>query len=152
MLPSGSRNSKDYPDHEDANLILRCYELRQEPVLRESRATILGKFQPRSLDELLELTAPGTPLNAPFRQVHTYWEMVYNFVRAGVVHGEFFVESNNGEGIFLLAKVHPFLAGYRERMGPRSFMNAEWVATHTEIGKALFARSQARVKALLEAK
>jgi hypothetical protein len=31
-------------------------------------------------------------------------------------------------------------------------MNAEWVATHTEIGKALFARQQQRVKALLEAK
>ncbi len=151
MLPSASRNSKDYPDHEDANLVLRCYELRQEPVLRESRATI-AKFQPKSLEELLEVTGPGTPLNAPFRQVHTYWEMVYNFVRVGVVHAEFFIESNNGEGLFLLAKVHPFLAGYRERMGPRSFMNAEWVATHTEIGKALFARQQQRVKALLEAK
>jgi len=152
VLPSASKLSKDYPDHEDANLILRCYELRQEPVLRESRAAIIGTFQPRSLDELIDLTKPGMPLNAPFRQVHTYWEMVYNFVRNGVVHAEFFVESNNGEGLYLYAKVHPFLAGYRERMGPRSFMNAEWVATHTEIGKALFARYGARVRQALEAR
>jgi hypothetical protein len=151
VLPSSSL-TKDYPDHEDANLVLRCYELRQEPVLRESRAAILGAFQPKSLEELLELTKPGAPLNAPFRQVHTYWEMVYNFVRHGVVHAEFFIESNNGEGLFLFAKVQPFLAGYRERMGPRSFANAEWAATHTEIGKALMARYHARVQQALEAK
>jgi len=152
VLPSGSKLTKDYPDHEDANLVLRCYELRQEPVLRESRAAIIGVFQPKSLEELLDLTKPGAPLNAPFRQVGTYWEMVYNFVRQGVVHAEFFLESNNGEGIYLLAKVHPFLAAYRERANPRAFLNAEWVSKNTTIGRELFARYQARVKAALEAK
>ena len=152
MLPSAHTLSKDFPDHEDANLVLRCYELRQEAVLRASRAEIVGKFQPTSLEELLALTGPGQPLNAPFRQVHTYWEMVYNFVRNGVVHADFFIESNNGEGLYLLAKVHPFLEGYREKMGPRAFMNAEWVATHCESGKALFTRYQGRVAQLLGAK
>ena len=150
MLPTHSKLSKDYPDHEDANLILRCYELRQEAVLRESRAKIVGPFQPTSLEELLEQTGPGAPLNAAFRQVHTYWEMVYNFVRHGVVHADFFVDSNNGEGLYLLAKVHPFLAGYRERMGPRAFSNAEWVAGNCDVGKALFARYQARVASALQ--
>ncbi len=28
---------KDAPDHKDAELLLRLYELRREPVLRESR-------------------------------------------------------------------------------------------------------------------
>ena len=154
MLPSSSKKllTKDFPDHEDANLVLRCYELRQEPVLRESRATIVGRFQPRSAEDLLEVTKPDSPLNAPFRQVHTYWEMVYNFVRHGVVHAEFFIESNNGEGLFLFSKVHPFLAQYREATGPRSFANAEWVTQNTEIGQALFARYQARVARLLEAR
>jgi hypothetical protein len=150
VLPSSHKSlSKDYPDHEDANLILRCYELRQEPVLRESRHTIVGRFQPRSFEELMETTKPDSPLNAPFRQVHTYWEMVYNFVRNGVVHAEFFVESNNGEGLYLFAKVHPFLDEYRKAVAPRAFFNAEWVATNTEIGQALFGRYQARVQKLL---
>lgn len=150
MLPHASKLSKDYPDHEDANLILRCYELRQETVLRESRSRIVGQFQPKSFDEFMEATGPGAPLNAAFRQVHTYWEMVYNFVRNGVVHADFFIESNNGEGLYLFAKVHPFLAQIRERVGPRSFHNAEWVATNCESGRQLFARHQARVAATMQ--
>lgn len=151
MLPSPSKlMSKDYPDHEDANLVLRCYELRQEAGLRDARTKIIGAFQPRSFEELMELTGPGATLNAAFRQVHSYWEMVYNFVKSGVVHAEFFVESNNTEGLYLFAKVQPFLARYREAVAPRGFANCEWVATHTEIGKALVARYQARVAAALE--
>jgi hypothetical protein len=146
VLPSSHRNSKDFPDHEDANLVLRVYELRQEPVLRESRSKLTAPtFQPKSLEELMELVGPGAPLNAAFRQVHTYWEMVYNFCRHGIVHMDFFLESNNGEGLFLYAKVQPFLAGVRERIGPRSFVNAEWVTQHSEFGKALHARYAERV-------
>ncbi len=30
---------KDTPDHHDAELVLRVYELRREPVMRQSRGT-----------------------------------------------------------------------------------------------------------------
>ena len=52
------------------------------------------------------------PLNAAYRQVGSYWEMVYSMARYGVVHPDFLLESA-GEGIFLFARVQPFLTQLR---------------------------------------
>ena len=39
-----------------------------------------------------------------------------------------------------------FLPQMREKMNPRSFLNAEWVATETEVGKRVFGMFQARIE------
>ena len=46
------------------------------------------------------------PLNAAWRQTSSYWEMVYSMARHGIVNPDYWVE-NNGEGLFLFAKVAP---------------------------------------------
>ncbi|MDZ4773577.1 MAG: hypothetical protein SGI72_10630 [Planctomycetota bacterium] len=125
--------SKELPDHHDADLVIKLYDLRREAVMRESRNAI-NTWVPKSWDELLEVTKPTHPMNAAWRQVSTYWEMVYSMGRHGIVHPEYFVE-NNAEGLLLFAKVAPHLERFRKELSPTAFKNAEWAATETAIGK-----------------
>lgn len=141
--------SKDSPDHHDAELVLRVYELRREPVMRQSRQEVNGTFWPRSYEEVAMIVKPTHPLNAAYRQVGSYWEMVYGMVRHGIVHPDYFMESN-GEGLFLYARIAPYLERFRAEISPVAFRNAEWVATETAAGRRLFEVFAKRVKAKLE--
>ena len=76
---------KDYPDHHDAELVLKLYELRREAVLRDARKTMTAWF-PKSADEFMKITKPDHPDNAAFRQVLGYWEMAFGMARHGVIH------------------------------------------------------------------
>jgi hypothetical protein len=142
---------KDFPDHHDAEIVMRAYELRREPVLRESRAAIIRDFLPRSWEEMQAILKGDHPLNAPFRQVSTYWEMIYGMAKHGIVHPEFLLESN-GEGLILYARAKPYVAQYREASGPRAFVNSEWITTHTEMGKQMLQRFEERAAKALAAK
>jgi len=138
--------SMQHPDHHDAELALRVYDLRREAVMRASRNAIARDFWPKTYEELRAvMTQPDHALNAPYRQVATYWELVYGMVRHGIVHAEYFLESN-GEGLFLFAKVHPFLAEIRRDTSPRAFANTEWVAVHCEPGRRIYEQVAARVR------
>jgi len=143
--------AKDTPDHHDAELVLRLYELRRETVMRESRDTINSQFWPRSFDDVLAVTKRDHHLNRPFRQVASYWEMVYGMVKHGVVNAEYFLESN-GEGFFLFAKILPYLEAYRREVSAQAFRNAEWVALKSPAGRDVFEAIQARVKKQAEAR
>jgi len=140
---------KEAPDHHDADLVLKIYDLRREPVMRESRNTINAKFWPRSAEEAVAVTATEHPLNVAFRQTSGYWEMVYGMARHGVIHPDFLVE-NNGEGLLLYARIEPYLEAFRQATSPGSFRNAEWVATHSSTGQMLMERYRARIKRVLE--
>lgn len=135
---------KDYPDHHDADLVLKLYDLRREPVMRESRDAIRRQFLPRSAADVLAVAQREHPLNAAFRQVSTYWEMVFGMGRHGIIEPNFLAE-NSGEGLVLFAKVEPFLGDYRATAGPRAFRNAEWMATQCETGREMFAGVRDRV-------
>jgi hypothetical protein len=143
--------AKDMPDHHDAELVLKLYELRREAVMRESRDTINTQFWPRSFEDLLAVTKRDHHLNRPFRQVGSYWEMVYGMVKHGIVNPEYFLESN-GEGFFLFAKVHPLLEAYRREVSPAGFRNAEWAALKCPAGRDMFESIQARVRKQAEAR
>lgn len=138
---------KDHPDHHDADLVLRLYELRREPVMRASRDAMGMRFLPRTFEEFAAVTKPDHPDNAAYRQVGTYWEMAYGLIKHGVLHPDLALESN-GEGLIFLAKAHPWLDRIRAQLNPRAFVHAEWVATQTEAGCRLFPLFQARVEKL----
>jgi len=135
---------KENPDHLDADLLLKIYDLRREAVMRESRAAINRDYWPRSAEEALEVLRSDHPLNRAWRQTTGYWELVYSMARHGVIHAEFLVE-NNGEGLFLFARAEPFLAQIRAAASPRTFRNAEWVAQETEMGRTMMEVYRARV-------
>jgi hypothetical protein len=140
---------KDRPDHHDAELVLRVYELRREPVMRQARHEIISTFWPKTYDELVAVTRATSPLNTAYRQVGSYWEMVYGMVRHQIVHADYFLESN-GEGLSLFARVAPYLERFRAEVSPVAFRNAEWVSRETETGRRSFDLFTARVKKALE--
>ncbi|MGQ0642289.1 MAG: DUF4760 domain-containing protein [Gemmatimonadaceae bacterium] len=142
---------KDAPDHHDAELVLRVYELRRDPVMRQSRQEISKKFLPTTYDDFVAVTKEDHPLNSAYRQVSSYWEMVYAMAKHGVIHGEFMLESC-GEGLYLFAKVRPYLERFRAEVNPLAFHNAEWVAEHTKRGQQLTERFSKRVAASLAAR
>jgi hypothetical protein len=142
---------KDAPDHLDADLILKLYDLRREESLRAAREKLTSEFWPKNAKEAVAVTAHEHPLNRTYRQVSTYWEMVYRMARHGIIHGDFLVE-NNGEGLLLYAKVEPYLAEIRAATSPRSFQNAEWVAKEVPMGCTIADHMRARVKKTLAAK
>jgi hypothetical protein len=128
--------SKSVPDFHDADLVLKVYDLRREAVMRESRDAINRDFWPRNEQEALAVLAPEHPLNRAWRQTSTYWEMVYGLCRNGIVHTDYLLESN-GEGLFLFAKMEPYLAALRQATSPRVLRNAEWAAASGDLGKAI---------------
>ena len=133
------------PDYEDAQLLLRLYELRREPVMRESRAAV-QRFNPKSYEELLAVTRSDHPANAAWRQVTTYWEMAYGMARHGIINADYLAE-NSGEGLFPYAKAFPWLDDLRRDTQPNVFKSAEWLVAHSDVAKASFERIRKRVEA-----
>jgi hypothetical protein len=130
------------PDHHDAELILRLYELRREPVMRASRDTIAFGFWPKAFDDVAAILDLSHPDNAAWRQVGSYWEMVFGFGSRGLIDPELLVE-NSGEGILLYMKVRAFL-GEMRATNPAAFRAVEWAATQTEAGRTKVASFEAR--------
>jgi hypothetical protein len=107
--------------YEDATIILKLYELRQEAVLRKARQWVSLEFNPATADELLAVAqGSGTQENAYYRQALTYWEMAASLVLHGAVKADLFLDSN-GEGLYFFAKFHAFQEEFQARTG-RPFM------------------------------
>jgi len=81
------------PTYEDANLILRLYEMRREARLREARAWFTAQFRVKTWEDLTRLAPGGTDQNASYRMVITYWDLVASFVTSGVLNRELFFQS-----------------------------------------------------------
>ncbi|MGI8988279.1 MAG: DUF4760 domain-containing protein [Bryobacteraceae bacterium] len=103
--------------HDDANLILRLYELRREERLRKARDWFVSSFKDvNTADQFMQLCPPGSPENAYFRMVVSYWDMAASFVTAGVLNPALFFR-NSGEMMYVwerLADVAPALRAQRE--------------------------------------
>jgi len=141
--------SKQQADHHDADLMLKCYDLRREDLMRKSR-DMIAKFYPKSYEEVVAVMNPEHPMNAAFRQCTSYWEMVYGMVKHGVVHPEFFMESS-AEGLFYYAKFEPYLEQIRNDYSPYALQNAEWVAKNTTTGKVIMDRIKAYFQKMADA-
>src|SRR5258707_7335942 len=94
---------------EDANLILKLYDLRREPVMREARNWFFT-FNPTSAAEYME-TLMG-PQGAYARMVISYWDMAASLVNNGAIDEQMFNDAN-GEHMFVFAKIEPILADMR---------------------------------------
>jgi hypothetical protein len=95
---------------DSATLILKLFELRREPLLREARAWFLRDFNPQTLEEALTLA--GGPRNDWFRMVVGYWDMAASFVVHGAIDADMFRAANT-EMVATFAKIEPFIADIR---------------------------------------
>lgn len=113
--------------YDDANLLLRLYELRREETMRKARQW-LAAFSPANPEHIQKLTDRGSQENAYYRMVTSYWDMAASFVTSGVLNEELFLQ-NNGELLFVWEKCRPVIEDTRARMkNPSYFKNLETVA------------------------
>ena len=106
------------PTVSDAQLGLQLYDLRREAEMRTARNFVNFEFQPKTADDVLKVAmAMGTPQNAHFRQVLSYWQIAASLVLNGTLHPAVFVDTC-GEGLFVYAKFKPLLKEIRAKMDP----------------------------------
>lgn len=104
--------------HEDADLILKLYELRREPVMREARNWMFT-FNPTSVQDVME-TMVGEH-SGHFRMVISYWDMACAMVTNGAIDEELFNQTN-GEHIFVYMKIEPVIEGLRAMFDNQEFL------------------------------
>jgi len=118
--------------YEDAQLILKLYELRREEKLREARDWFFREFSPANLEDVLEVLGPGHPHNAHFRMVVSYWDMAASFAARGPLDANLLLESG-GELIGIWAKLEEFIPRIRELLKlPEFLRNIEEVINKVE--------------------
>ncbi len=111
--------------HEQANLLLRLYELRRDPRMREARNWYVSSFHPQTLEEAAKLAPMGSPQNASMRMVLSYWEMAASMVNRGLIDEDFFFE-NTGEQWIVWERIKHMMPAMRERnKNPHQFENLE---------------------------
>lgn len=99
---------------EDANLILRLYEMRREEAMRKARNWFINDFNPTSTQDIF--TVMIGEHSADFRMVASYWDMAAAFVNFGAIDEEMFNDINT-EHVAIYAKLQPFLAEIRAMPG-----------------------------------
>jgi hypothetical protein len=126
------------PDNaiQQAELILKLYELRREAVMREARSYVGGEFMPRSAEEFVEIVSAGGKQTGFVLQVYGYWDMVSAFVVHGALDASLVYDTCQ-EMYFQYAKIQPYLADIRDKLSLPEFMRSiEQVVEGSESGRA----------------
>lgn len=90
--------------------IMKLYELRREPKMREARDWFAA-FYADSFQDVTDVLSSADDVY--FRMVLTYWDMAASFVNHGTIDEQMFGEITV-EHIAAYAKVEPFIAELRE--------------------------------------
>ena len=133
---------------ESADLILKLYDLRREPKMREARNWIWA-FNPKSVDEYWQ-TMMDPEVGGLLRMVTSYWDMAASFVNHGAIDADMFADTA-GEHMFIFAKIQPMLAELRERFqNPKAFYHLEKVIMDQPDGAEKLAKTQEFIKMINE--
>jgi hypothetical protein len=127
---------------EQAELILKLYELRRESVMREARSFVGGQFQPKTADDLVAIVSKGGKETGFVLQMFGYWDMVCAFVLHGMLTEEL-VYDNCQEMYFQYSKIQRYLKGFRQKMDlPEWMQNIEKVVEGSPRGRKRIAAMQ----------
>ena len=112
---------------QDADLIIKLYDLRRDETMRKARNYFAFEFFPKSVDDVKEILTNVQEYpeqNAHFRQVISYWEMVAAMVNHGSINQALFFDTN-GEFFGVWAKIGDFIEDLRASFGPQFLINLE---------------------------
>lgn len=98
--------------YDDANLLLRLYELRREDKMRAARNWFVANFRCKTMADMGELCPPGSEANAYYRQVVSYWDMAGSFTNSGILDPDLFY-SNTREILLVWERVKPVISEIR---------------------------------------
>lgn len=130
----------------EADLILKLYELRREPVMREARSWFFT-FNPKTIDDFTEVLTSDK--SGYYRMVTSYWDMAASLVNNGAIDAKMFHDAN-GEHVFVYAKVEPFLEELRATGNPESLVHLEKLVNEMPNGEARLKFVRERVQKLIE--
>jgi hypothetical protein len=120
---------------QDADLIIKLYDLRREERMRKARNFFALEFFPKSADDVKALfTNVDEPPehNAYFRQVISYWDMAAAMVNHRAIDQALFFDTN-GEFFGVWAKIGDFIEDLRASFGPQFLINLEkLIAAHPD--------------------
>jgi hypothetical protein len=103
--------------HDDADLILKLYDLRRETVMREARNWWFT-FNPTSVQDVMS-TMTG-PQSGYMRMVLSYWDMACAMVVNGAIDEDLFNQTN-GEHMVVYMKIEPVLEDLRKMFDNQDF-------------------------------
>ena len=135
---------------ESADLILKLYEMRREPVMREARNWMVGFFPESAQDVVQAMINPQT--SAYYRMVTTYWDMAASFVINGAIEERMFSDAA-GEHIIIFSKIEPFLQELREMTGnPNGLKSLETLVMRMPNAKETLAARREMMKRWMQAR
>ncbi len=135
---------------ESAELILKLYETRREPVMREARNWVIGFF-PESAEEIIKAMIDAET-SAKYRMVTTYWDMAAGFVNHGAIDEEMFNDAN-GEHIVVFSKLQPFLNELRQTLdNPNMLANLEKLIMRMPDAEAMLTKRREMMKRWMQAR
>ena len=128
---------------ESASLILKLYDLRREPVMREARNWFFS-FNPTTTAEYME--AMMGEHSGHLRMVISYWDMAASLVNNGAIDEQMFNDAN-GEHLFVFAKIEPILEELRTQwQQPDMLKNYEAIIRRIPENKEKLAAIRERIK------
>jgi len=127
----------------DADLILKLYDLRREPVMREARNWFFS-FNPTTTAEYME--AMMSEQSSYVRMVISYWDMAASLVNNGAIDEQMFNDAN-GEHLFVFAKIEPILAELRQQWSqPEMLKHFETLVRRVPDNEQILAGIRERIK------
>jgi hypothetical protein len=112
---------------QDADLIIKLYDLRRDETMRKARNYFALEFFPKSVDDVKEVlfnVQEHPERNAYFRQVISYWDMAAAMVNHGSIDRALFLDTN-GEFFVVWAKIGDYIEDLRASFGPQFLANLE---------------------------
>jgi len=131
--------------HEEAELILKLYDLRREDTMRKARDWYFREFNPESAADVDR--AMFSEHSGHLRMVMTYWDMAAALVNHGAISRELFNDTN-GEHLSVFSKLQPLLADMRAAYGPQVLVNLEKLINATPDGPERVAAIRERMKGI----
>jgi hypothetical protein len=129
--------------HEEADLILKLYDLRRESTMRIGRDYFFRDFNPESMADISNLLLGEH--SGHIRMVLGYWEMAAALVNHGAIDIKLFNDTN-GEHLGVFSKIEPFLGEIRSAFDPQFLTNLEKLVDATPDGRKRVAEIRERMK------
>jgi hypothetical protein len=132
---------------QDADLILKLYDLRREATMREARNWMFT-FNPTNVQDVIEVLLGEH--SGHYRMVISYWDMAAAMVNNGAIDEQLFNETN-GEHLFVYSKIEPVLEEVRALFGNPDFLrNLETLVKRIPDGEQKINSKRERMKKFAE--
>ena len=133
--------------YEEADLILKLYDLRREATMREAR-NWLFTFNPTTVQDVIEVLLGEH--SGHYRMVISYWDMAAAMVNNGAIDEKLFNETN-GEHLFVYSKIAHLLPDIRNLFGnPEFLLNLETLVKRIPDHEEKIAGMRERMKRFAE--